>query len=70
MNRIEKILQNDDSAYIYFIKLIKSFIIFISFYIFSILEKNSIYDLIDTEIFINSKYFLIAFFFSISYFII
>ena len=70
MNRIEKILQNDDSAYIYFIKLIKSFVIFISFYIFSILEKNSIYELIDTEIFINSKYFLIAFFFSISYFII
>ena len=70
MNRIEKILQNDDSTYIYIIKLIKSFIIFISFYIFSILEKNSIYDLIDTEIFINSKYFLIAFFFSISYFII
>ena len=70
MNRIEKVLQNDDSAYIYFIKLIKSSVIFISFYIFSILEKNSIYELIDIEIFINSKYFLIAFFFSISYFII
>jgi exopolysaccharide biosynthesis polyprenyl glycosylphosphotransferase len=70
MNRIEKVLQNDDSAYIYFIKLIKTFIVFISFYLFSILEKNSIYELTDTEIFINSKYFLIAFFFSISYFII
>ena len=70
MNRIEKVLQNDDSAYIYFIKLIKTFIVFISFYLFSILEKNSIHELIDIEIFINSKYFLIAFFFSISYFII
>ena len=40
MNRIEKVLQNDDSAYIYFIKLIKTFIVFISFYLFSILEKN------------------------------
>jgi putative colanic acid biosynthesis UDP-glucose lipid carrier transferase len=70
MNRIEKVLQNDDSAYIYFIKLIKTFIVFISFYLFSILEKNSIYELTDIEIFINSKYFLIAFFFSISYFII
>ena len=70
MNRIEKVLQNDDSAYIYFIKLIKTFIVFISFYLFSILEKNSIYELTNIEIFINSKYFLIAFFFSISYFII
>ena len=70
MNRIEKVLQNDDSAYIYFIKLIKTFIVFISFYLFSILEKNSIYELTDIEIFINSKYFLIAFFFSISYFIV
>ena len=70
MNRIEKVLQNDDSAYIYFIKLIKTFIVFISFYLFPILEKNSIYELTDIEIFINSKYFLIAFFFSISYFII
>jgi len=57
MNRIEKVLQNDDSAYIYFIKLTKGTIIFISFYIFSILEKNSIYDLMDKEIFITSKYF-------------
>ena len=70
MNRIEKVLQNDDSAYIYFIKLTKTLIVFISFYLFSILEKNSIYELTDIKIFINSKYFLIAFFFSISYFII
>ena len=70
MNRIEKVLQNDDVAYIYLIKLIKSIIIFISFYIFSILEKNSIYDLLDKEIFITSKYFLFSIFISTLYFII
>ena len=70
MNRIEKVLQNDDSAYIYFVKGIKLFVIFFSFYIFSILEKNSIYELSDIRIFINSKYFLISFFFSILYFVI
>ena len=51
MNRIEKVLQNDDSAYIYFIKLIKTFIVFISFYLFSILEKNSIYELTNYALF-------------------
>ena len=70
MNRIEKILQNDDSAYIYFIKFIKTIVIFISFYIFSILEKNSIFELIDKEIFFTSKYFFISFFFTFSYFTI
>ena len=70
MNRIEKVLQNDDSAYIYFIKLTKGTIIFISFYIFSILEKNSIYDLMDKEIFITSKYFSFSIFITTLYFII
>ncbi len=70
MNRIEKVLQNDDSAYIYFIKFFKTIIIFLSFYIFSILEKNSIYELINKELFVTSKYFLISIFFTISYFII
>ena len=70
MNRIEKVLQNDDSAYIYFIKFFKTIIIFLSFYIFSKFEKNSIYELINKELFVTSKYFLISIFFTISYFII
>ena len=57
MFRLEKVLQNDDSAYIFFTQFIKTFGIIISFYIFSILENNSIYELSDTEIFLNSKYF-------------
>ena len=63
MNRLEKVLQNDDSAFIYFVKLSKSVSIILSFYIFSILENNSIYELLDKEIYISSKYF---FFFNIN----
>ena len=57
MFRLEKVLQNDDSAYIFFTKLIKTLGIIISFYIFSILENNSIYELGNKKIFLNSKYF-------------
>ena len=57
MNRIEKVLQNDDSAYIYFVKIFKTFDIFLSFYLFSILEKNSIHEILDKEIFTTSKYY-------------
>ena len=60
MNRIEKILQNDDSAYIYFVKICKTFVVFFSFYLFSILEKNSIHEILDKEIFTTSKYYLLS----------
>ena len=70
MNRLEKVLQNDDSAYIYCVKIIKSFVIIISFYIFSILEKNSVYDLLNVEIYILSKYFLFSILLFSIYFLI
>ncbi len=70
MNRLEKVLQNDDSAYIYFVKIIKSLSIILSFYIFSILEKNSIYEITNVEIYFSSKYFLFSILLSIIYFII
>ncbi len=70
MNRIEKVLQNDDSAYIYFVKISKTFIIFLSFYIFSILEKNSIYDIFNQEIFFSSKYYLFSIICASFYFLI
>ena len=70
MNRLEKVLQNDDSAYIYFVKIIKSFVIIFSFYIFSILEKNSVYDLLNVEIYILSKYFLFSILLFSIYFLI
>ena len=70
MFRLEKVLQNDDSAYIYFTKVIKTIGIVISYYIFSILEKNSIYELSKTEIFFNSKYFAFSILLSIFYILI
>ena len=70
MFKLEKVFQNDDSGYYLFINFIKSLTILISIYIFSILEKNSIYDLFNYKIFINSKYFLYSFSISILYFLI
>ena len=67
MNRLEKVLQNDDSAYIYFVKITKTFVVFLSFYVFSILEKNSIYDIFDKEIYVSSKYFFFSIFLTILY---
>ena len=70
MNRLEKVLQNDDSAYVYFVKIVKSLIIIISFYIFSILEQNSIYEIFDVNIYTSSKYFIFSIILSSIYFLI
>ena len=70
MNRLEKVLQNDDSAYIYLVKFIKALVVVLTFYIFSILEKNSIYEILDSEIYITSKYFSFSILLSLSYFLI
>ena len=65
MFKLEKVFQNDDSGYYLFINFIKSLILFISIYFFSILEKNSIYDLLSFEIFKNSNYFIYSLLISI-----
>ena len=67
MFKLEKVLQNDDSAYIYFTFIFKSIVVFLSYYIFSILENNSIYELSNTEIFIKSKYYLFTILLSLFY---
>ena len=64
MFRLEKVLQNDDSAYVIFTQLTKGLGILL---IFSILENNSIYELYDAKIFLNSKYFNFSIFLSIIY---
>lgn len=56
MFKLEKVFQNDDRAYYFYINVIKTLIIIISYYIFSILEKNTIYELLKFEIYINSPY--------------
>jgi putative colanic acid biosynthesis UDP-glucose lipid carrier transferase len=70
MFRLEKVFQNDDSGYYLFINFTKSLILFISIYFFSILEKNTIYDLLNFEIFKESKYFIYSILISIFFFII
>ena len=55
MFKLEKVFQNDDTGYYLFINFTKSLVLLISIYIFSILEKNSIYDLLNFEVFKNSK---------------
>ena len=67
MFRSEKIFQHDDFFFINFTHFIKSFVVFISIYAFSILEFNSIFDLLNFDIYKNSKYFNLSFFFSIIY---
>ena len=58
MLKLEKVFQNNDSAYIYFVTFLKFILLFLSIYIFSILEKNTIYDLFDYSLFIKSEYFI------------
>jgi len=68
MFRLEKVFQNDDSGYILFVNFIKSLTLFFSTYLFVILSKNSIYDLINFELFKNSNYFFFSFFIFVIYF--
>ena len=70
MFKLEKVFQNDDTGYYLFINFIKSLILLIFVYIFSILEKNSIYDLLNFEIFKNSNYFIYSILISILFFAI
>jgi len=60
MFKLEKVFQNDDSFFInisFFFQIIS---VFISIYIFSIIEFNTIYDLFDINIYINSIYYNIS----------
>tara|TARA_S200000501_G_scaffold363851_1_gene395266 strand:- start:736 stop:2169 length:1434 start_codon:yes stop_codon:yes gene_type:complete len=69
MFRWEKIFQKDDNLYINFFTILKSLLVFLTIYIFSILEFNSIYDLHKINIFKDSKYLYISIFFPIIYFL-
>ena len=69
MFRLEKVFQNDDSGYILFINFIKSLALYFSIYLFVILSKDTIYDLINFELFEKSNYFLFSFFIVLIYFI-
>ena len=70
MFKLEKVFQNDDTGYYLFINFIKSSSLLISIYIFSILEKYSLFEIFNFEIFKNSKYYLYSILISILFFFI
>jgi len=70
MFRLEKVFQNDDSGFIYFITIIKTILTFLVIYIFSILQNYSIYEIFEFEIFKQSNFYLYSFFIVFFYFII
>ena len=67
MFRLEKIFQVDDSDNINTVIFLKGFAVFLSIYIFSILEFNSIFDLLNYDIYKTSKYFYLSLYFTASY---
>jgi putative colanic acid biosynthesis UDP-glucose lipid carrier transferase len=69
MFRLEKIFQQDDNFYINITIFVKSFVTFLSIYIFSILEFNSIFDLFNYNIYKASNYFNLSLYFSFIYLI-
>ena len=69
MFKLEKIFQVSDSVYINISIVWKSISVFLSIYIFSILEFNSIFDLLNYDIYITSEYFYLSSYFTISYLI-
>jgi len=69
MLRLEKIFQQDDLFFLNISIFIKSLTIFLSVYIFSILEFNSIFDLLNYSIYKTSKYFYLSFYLPIFYLI-
>ncbi len=69
MFRLEKVFQNDDSGFIVLNNFIKSISLFFSTYIFVVLSYNSIYDLLNFEIFKKSNYLFFSIFIFLIYFI-
>ena len=69
MFRLEKVFQNDDIFFIKSIGLVKSALIFLSIYTYSILEFHTIYDLLNLNVYKDSNFHLFSKAISIIYFI-
>jgi len=67
MFKLEKIFQQDDNFFLNISIFFRSFIVFLSIYVFSILEFNSIFDLLNYNIYKTSKYFYLSLYFPIIY---
>ena len=70
MFKLEKVFQNDDSGFIYFLTFIKTLVLFAGIYLFSILQNNSIYEIFEFKIFKKSNFYLYSFLVVFFYFII
>ena len=68
MFKLEKVFQNDDKAFILYINILKSFLILLLYYCFSILEKNSIYELLDFALYRQSDFFIYSLSISLLFF--
>ena len=68
MFRLEKVFQNDDKFFIYFSFFFKCLTIYITIYLFTILKDNTVYDILDLNIYYNSNYYLFSIFLPILFF--
>ena len=69
MFRLEKVFQNDDSAFILFYNFIKSVSLILLSHLFVILNDNSIFELTNYQIFKNSNYFVYTIILAATFFI-
>ena len=67
MFSLEKVFQNDDKFFINSLIFIKALIILLSVYIFSILQRNTIYELLEFNIYIESNFYLFSIYFATIY---
>jgi len=68
MFRLEKVFQNDDSAFILFNNFSKSVLLILLSHTFVVLNYNSIFELTNYQIFKNSNYFLYTVILSVTFF--
>ena len=69
MFRLEKVFQNDDTFFIKSTSLVRSALLFLSIYTYSILEFHTIYDLLNLNAYKDSNFYLFSKAISIIYFI-
>ena len=70
MFRLEKVFQNDDSFFLTLFSISKYTTIYFSSYLVVVLRENSIYELLNVEIFTHSNFFVFTNYFLAGYFVI
>jgi putative colanic acid biosynthesis UDP-glucose lipid carrier transferase len=70
MFRLEKVFQKDDSFFLTLFSISKYTAIYFSFYLAIVLRENSIYELLNVEIFTHSNFFVFTNCFLVGYFVI